>query len=83
MLYYHHGNSIEVSLVQIANDKTTDFDVVFETTWTCIRLGAIRYRALDVVEPSCIRVMMLKMVNRSHIVESTSCHLHPYGILGR
>lgn len=62
MLFRHHDDAIEVSLAQVTNDWTTDFDVILETTWTCIRLGAILHRALYIFEKSCTGVMSLKMV---------------------
>ena len=67
----------------MTNDRTTDIDVVFETTWTCIRLGAILHRALEVFERSCTGVMSLKMLSRSYLIGLFNYHLHPYGTSGR
>lgn len=69
MLYCYHSDAIEVSLASTTNDRITDFDVVFKTPWTCIKLGAILYRAIEVFERFCIGVLTLKVVSRRFLID--------------
>ncbi len=69
VLYCYHGDAVEVSPARMTNDRTTDIDVVFETTWTCISLGAILHRTLELFERSCTGVVSLKMFSKRYPID--------------
>ena len=53
----------------IGQRRKTDFDVVFKTTWTPIRVGAFLHGAPETFERSYAGVMTLKVIIRRILID--------------